>query len=87
MADKIDTPKIHDKEIIRLDVDEVVKLLNESEEAEGLTENKIIILSGSISKKRYTKTFFNTLLENVDLDELNNDLEKKIDDKGNWFLR
>ena len=59
----------------------------EIEEAEGLTENKIIILSGSISKKRYTKTFFNTLLENVNLDELNNDLEKKIDDKGNWFLR
>ena len=59
----------------------------EAEEAEGLLEDKIIILSGVVSKKRYTKTFFNTLLENVNLDELNNDLEKKIDDKGNWFLR
>ena len=27
----------------------------EAEEAEGLTEDKIIILSGTISKKRYTK--------------------------------
>ena len=59
----------------------------EAEEAEGLLEDKIIILSGIVSKKRYTKTFFNTLLENTDLDKLNKDLERKIDDKGNWFLR
>ena len=59
----------------------------EIEEAEGLTENKILILSGIISKKRYTKAFFNTLVENVDVDKLNQDLESKIDDKGNWFLR
>ena len=50
-------------------------------------EDKIIILSGSVSKKRYTKTFFSTLLEWADLNKLNNDLERKIDDKGNWFLR
>ena len=42
----------------------------EAEEAEGLLENKILILTGVVSKKRYTKAFFNTLLENVDL-ELN----------------
>ena len=59
----------------------------EAEEAEGLLEDKIIILSGVVSKKRYTKTFFNTLLESVDLDKLNDDLERKMDDKGNWFLR
>ena len=59
----------------------------EAEEAEGLLEDKIIILSGIVSKKRYTKTFFNTLLENVDSDKLNDDLERKIDEKGNWFLR
>ena len=59
----------------------------ESEEAEGLREDKIIILSGMVSKKRYTKTFFNKLLESVDLEKLNNDLEQKIDEKGNWFLR
>ena len=49
--------------------------------------DKIIILSGVVSKKRYTKTFFNTLLEWTDLDKLNADLERKIDEKGNWFLR
>ena len=49
----------------------------EAEEAEGLLEDKIIILSGVVSKKRYTKTFFNTLLEWTDLDKLNDD-ELKI---------
>jgi RNA binding exosome subunit len=50
-------------------------------------DDKIIILSGVVSKKRYTKTFFNTLLEWTDLDKLNGDLERKMDEKGNWFLR
>ena len=59
----------------------------ESEEAEGMLEDKIIILSGVVSKKRYTKAFFNTLLEFTDLDKLNSDLERKMDEKGNWFLR
>lgn len=59
----------------------------EAEEAEGLTENKIIILSGVVSKKRFTQAFFNTLLESVDLEDLTRDLERKIDDNGNWFLR
>ena len=57
------------------------------EEAEGLLEDKILILSGEVSKKRYTRTFFNTLIESVDLDKLNEDLERKMDEKGNWFLR
>ena len=59
----------------------------EAEEAEGLMEDKIIILSGTVSKKKYTKTFFNKLLKSVDLEKLNNDLERKMDEKGNWFLR
>ena len=59
----------------------------EAEDAEGLLEDKIIILSGIVSKKRYTKTFFNTLLDWTDLDKLNSDLERKMDEKGNWFLR
>ena len=59
----------------------------EAEEAEGLLEDKIIILSGVVSKKRYTKTFFKKLLDSVDLEKLNDDLELKIDEKGNWFLR
>ena len=59
----------------------------QAEEAEGILEDRIIILSGVVSKKRYTKTFFNTLLEWTDLDKLNADLERKMDEKGNWFLR
>ena len=59
----------------------------EAEEAEGLTEDKIIILSGTVSKKRYTKEFFYLLLDSVDFDKLNDDLERKMDEKGNWFLR
>ena len=57
-----------------------------AEEAEGLLEDRIIILSGVISKKRYTKAFFNKLLE-LDKDKLISDLARKMDDKGNWFLR
>ena len=40
VADKIDTPKIHDGEIIRLEVDEVVKLLNESETGYGFSQQQ-----------------------------------------------
>ena len=77
------------------DIDEVSQaILNilpeaeiEAEEAEGLLEDKILILTGTVSKKRFTKDFFNTLLENTDLEKLNSDLERKIDEKGNWFLR
>lgn len=77
------------------DVDEISQaILNilpeaeiEAEEAEGILEDKIIILSGTVSKKRYTKTFFNTLLNWTDLEKLNDDLERKMDEKGNWFLR
>lgn len=61
----------------------------EIEEAEGLTENRILILTGVISKKRQTKDFFNKLLE-LDrevLDKLINDLDKKVDENGNLFLR
>lgn len=46
---KISTPKLHDKEIIRLEVDEVVKLLNNTENPENLTKREI-------SYNRLTKT-------------------------------
>lgn len=61
----------------------------EIEEAEGLTENKILILTGVINKKRQTKEFFNRLLEldSEVLDKLVNDLDKKVDENGNLFLR
>lgn len=38
VADKVDTPKQHESEIIRLEVDEVVKLLNLSEDGSRLTK-------------------------------------------------
>ena len=37
VSSKIDTPKIHEKEIIRLEVDEVVKLINQTENPVNLT--------------------------------------------------
>ncbi len=61
----------------------------ECEEAEGLTGDNILILTGIIDKKRYTKEFFNKLLELDEevLDKLIADLDKKTDENGNLFLR
>lgn len=80
------------------DNDEVLEaLLNilptaepEAEEAEGLLEEKMLILTGAISKKRETKEFLNTLIESIgeeQLIKLYNDLDRKMDEKGNLFLR
>ncbi len=38
VSSKVDAPKIHDKEIIRLEVDEVVKLIDQAENADMLTK-------------------------------------------------
>lgn len=38
VASVVDTPKVHESEIIRLEVDEVVKMLNTSENGDGLTK-------------------------------------------------
>ena len=61
----------------------------ETEEAEGILENKITILSGLVSKKKYTKEFFNALkdLDTEILEKLILDLDKKVDEHGNLFLR
>lgn len=61
----------------------------EREIAEGVTGDKIIILSGEINKKRETREFMNKLLDmdNSKIANLINDFEKKIDDNGNLFLR
>ena len=62
----------------------------EVEEAEGLLEDKMLILTGTISKKRETKEFLNTLVESVGEDQLKKlyeDLDRKMDEKGNLFLR
>lgn len=80
------------------DNDEVLEaLLNilptaepEAEEAEGLLEEKMLILTGAISKKRETKEFLNTLIASIGDDQLiklYNDLDRKMDEKGNLFLR
>ena len=38
IGEKIDTPKIHESEIVRLEIDEMVKILNESENGYNLTK-------------------------------------------------
>lgn len=50
ISSKIDTPKIKDKEIIRLEVDEVVKLLNTTENPNSLSKRQISY--NRITKKR-----------------------------------
>jgi RNA binding exosome subunit len=61
----------------------------ERELAEGMLEEKIIILSGKIDKKKETKEFLNNLLSlnKVSLEKLAEDLDKKTDKNGNLFLR
>lgn len=62
----------------------------EKEEAEGLMEDEIIILSGVVDKKRYLKDFLNSLFEELDMDDilkLYDDIERKMDNQCNLFLR
>ena len=62
----------------------------EIEEAEGLLEEKMLILTGTISKKRETKEFLKSLIDSIGEDQLiklYNDLDRKMDEKGNLFLR
>ena len=62
----------------------------EAEEVEGLLEEKMLILTGTISKKRETREFLNTLNESIGEDQLiklYNDLDRKMDESGNLFLR
>ncbi|MDR1905357.1 MAG: tyrosine-type recombinase/integrase [Clostridiales bacterium] len=40
VAAKVSLPKLHDKEIIRLDIDEIAMLLNEVESGDGLTKKQ-----------------------------------------------
>ena len=61
----------------------------EVEDAEGLLGENMLILSGTISKKRHTKEFLNNLLsiDKNQLKKLYDDLDRKMDEKGNLFLR
>ena len=76
----------------------VVKSLNyifsEPSRVKTITEdhfgNKIFILSEKISKKRFTKDivkFLNDNLSNDDKNIINDELSRRMDDKGNLFLR
>ncbi len=61
----------------------------EREVTEGYYKNQVIILSQKFSKKQEIKIFIKKLAE-MDDSEKNkvlNDLEKKMDSKGNLFLR
>ena len=84
---------VYENENLDLITDALLNILPsaevEAEEVEGLLEEPMVILSGMISKKRYTKEFLNNLLA-IDKDQLSklyNDLDKKMDEKGNLFLR
>ncbi|MDL2270621.1 RNA-binding protein [Methanobrevibacter sp. OttesenSCG-928-I08] len=61
----------------------------QKEEVEGIFEEPITILTGLVDKKRFTKEFFNNLknLDKYQLTKLLTDLDKKMDDNGNLFLR
>ena len=73
----------------------VVKSLNyifsEPSPVKTITEDsKIFILSEKISKKRFTKDivkFLNDNLSNDDKNIINDELSRRMDDKGNLFLR
>ena len=56
----------------------------------ALLEEKMLILTGTISKKRETKEFLNALIDSIGKDQLvklYKDLDRKMDEKGNLFLR
>ena len=84
---------VYENEDLDLITDALLNILPsaevEAEEVEGLLEEPMVILSGMVSKKKYTKEFLNNLLA-IDKDQLSklyNDLDKKMDEKGNLFLR
>ena len=61
----------------------------EIERTEGYYNNPVTILSQKITKKREIKEFIQKLQEMKTDDKLkiSHDFEKKMDDKGNFFLR
>jgi hypothetical protein len=60
-----------------------------SELTEGYYKNSVLILSDKITKKRETRNFVNILneLPVPDKKRISHQLENKIDDNGNLFLR
>jgi hypothetical protein len=56
------------------------------EETEGYYNNPVLILHDKIEKKRDIKDFIQTL-QKISSSNILNDLNRKMDDKGNLFLR
>ena len=50
-------------------------------------EDKILILTGLIKKKRHTRDVMERLLSSDQVSKLEEDLDRKMDEKGNLFLR
>ncbi|KZX12607.1 RNA-binding protein [Methanobrevibacter curvatus] len=64
------------------------EIKSEKEMAEGIYEKPIAIFSGKVDKKREIKNFISRFLESdFDKDRFLNNLSRKIDEKGNLFLR
>lgn len=74
--------------------DSISYLFSEPSPVKTITEdhfgNKILILSQKISKKRFTKDIANFINNNLSIDDKNiikEELSRRMDDKGNLFLR
>jgi RNA binding exosome subunit len=61
----------------------------EIEHTEGYYNNPVTILSQKITKKREIKEFIQKFqaMDNEDIIKISHDFERKMDDKGNFFLR
>jgi hypothetical protein len=58
------------------------------EETEGYYRNPVLILHDKITKKKEIKDFIGTLKDTSSTtDKILSDLDRKMDDKGNLFLR
>ncbi len=61
----------------------------QKEYTEGYYKNPVLILHDKIEKKKDVKDFIQTLKDTPPsyIDKILNDLDRKMDDKGNLFLR
>ncbi|MEN6591621.1 MAG: RNA-binding protein [Methanobacterium sp.] len=59
----------------------------QKEYTEGYWKNPVLILHDKIEKKREIKDFIETLQDTSTADKIRKDLDRKMDDKGNLFLR
>ncbi len=57
------------------------------EYTEGYWKNPVLILHDKIEKKKEIRDFIGTLQDTSTADKIRKDLDRKMDDKGNLFLR